>query len=83
MFPAVIKPWIVSLRLRTLPLQHNVLLWGVFCCIQGNIDFVVLILALVTNDAASLLSFLPMIRRLGPRDRSRGLGPERSIQRGN
>lgn len=85
MFPAVIKPWIVSLRLRTLPLSASCIIMGSFlAAYKGNFDFVVLILALVTTLLLQILSNLSneygdMVKGT---DSAGRVGPERSIQRG-
>ncbi|HPR37148.1 MAG TPA: 1,4-dihydroxy-2-naphthoate polyprenyltransferase, partial [Spirochaetota bacterium] len=54
-----IKPWIVSLRLRTLPLSASCIIMGSFlAAYKGNFDIIVFFLALATTLLLQILSNL-------------------------
>lgn len=80
-----IKPWIVSFRLRTLPLSASCIIMGSFlAAYTGRFDLFVFILALVTTLLLQVLSNLSneygdMVKGTDSEGR---IGPERSIQRG-
>lgn len=80
-----IKPWIVSLRLRTLPLSASCIITGSFlAAYTENFNYVVFILALATTLLLQILSNLSneygdMVKGTDSEGR---VGPERSIQRG-
>ncbi|HPS59264.1 MAG TPA: 1,4-dihydroxy-2-naphthoate octaprenyltransferase [Spirochaetota bacterium] len=86
MFLKIIKPWIVSFRLRTLPLSASCIVMGSFLAAwTGKFDTVVFILALVTTILLQILSNISneygdMVK--GTDSESR-VGPERSIQKGD
>ncbi len=80
-----IKPWIVSLRLRTLPLSASCIILGsCLAAYKGNFDVIVFIMALSTTLLLQILSNLSneygdMVKGTDSEGR---VGPERSIQRG-
>jgi len=80
-----IKPWIVSLRLRTLPLSASCIIMGSFlAAYKGNFDIIVFFLALATTLLLQILSNLSneygdMVKGT---DSAGRVGPERSIQKG-
>lgn len=80
-----IKPWIVSLRLRTLPLSASCIIMGsCLAAYKGDFDIIVFILALATTLLLQILSNLSneygdMVKGTDSEGR---VGPERSIQRG-
>jgi len=82
----IVKPWIVSFRLRTLPLSASCIIMGSFLALHcGRFDAVVFILALVTTLLLQILSNISneygdMVKGTDTDER---VGPERSIQRGD
>jgi len=80
-----IKPWIVSLRLRTLPLSASCIILGsCLAAYKGNFDVIVFIMALATTLLLQILSNLSneygdMVKGTDSEGR---VGPERSVQRG-
>lgn len=80
-----IRPWIVSSRLRTLPLSASCIIIGSFiAAYAGKFDTAVFILALATTLLLQILSNLSneygdMVKGTDSEGR---IGPERSIQRG-
>lgn len=80
-----IRPWIVSIRPRTLPLSVSCILLGSFLAAYSDrFSMVVFILAIVTTLLLQILSNLSneygdMVKGTDSGDR---IGPERSIQRG-
>lgn len=80
-----IKSWLVSLRLRTLPLSVSGIVMGSFlAAYAGKFNTLVFILALITTLLLQILSNLSneygdMVKGTDSEDR---VGPERSIQRG-
>jgi len=86
MLPGTVKSWLVSFRLRTLPLSASPVIAGSFlAAYSGKFVPVVLILALAT---ALLLQILSNISNeygdaVRGADNESRVGPERSIQRGD
>lgn len=86
MFPGIIRPWLVSFRLRTLPLSASCIIMGsLLAGWSGRIDAVVFFMALFTTILLQILSnvsneYGDMVK--GTDSESR-VGPARSIQRGD
>ncbi len=81
-----VKPWIVSFRLRTLPLSASCIIMGSFLAAHyGKFNIVVLILALITTLLLQILSNISNEYgdMLKGTDTDERVGPERSIQRGD
>ncbi len=80
-----IKPWIVSFRLRTLPLSASCIIMGSFIAAYSKkYDSIVFALALITTLLLQILSNISneygdMVKGT---DSSGRIGPERSIQKG-
>lgn len=85
MSPDNLKPWIVSLRLRTLPLSASCIIMGSFlAAYSGTFRITVFILALLTTLLLQILSNLSneygdMVKGTDSEGR---VGPLRSIQKG-
>ena len=86
MLHKTIKPWLVSFRLRTLPLSASCIIMGSFlAAYSGKLDVIVFILSLATTLFLQILSNLSneygdMVKGTDTESR---VGPERSIQRGD
>lgn len=80
-----IKPWLVSFRLRTLPLSASSVIIGSFlAAYSGKFDLIVFILAFITTLLLQILSNISneygdMVKGTDTGER---VGPARSIQRG-
>lgn len=79
------KPWIVSLRLRTLPLSASCIIMGSFLAVySGKFNITVFFMALLTTLLLQILSNLSneygdMVKGTDSEGR---VGPQRSIQKG-